>query len=84
MLVASALGVYSKDSDHLDSVTTTRSTKRNANYSQPIFLLLDQNCYKRENIKCTHTKKQKLKKQETIKRKDVYENLLKKSHISKR
>lgn len=84
MLVASALGMDSKDSDHLDSVTTTRSTERNVNYSQPICPLSDQNCYKRENIKCTHTEKQKLKKQETIKRKDVYENLLKKSHISKR
>ncbi|KAM5254534.1 LOW QUALITY PROTEIN: tudor domain-containing protein 15 [Hipposideros larvatus] len=86
MLVASGLVRYSKDSDHLDAVTfTTGYTKIECKLqSKPIGPLSDQNCYNREHINCTHTEKRKPKKQETIKRKDVHKNLLRKSHISKR
>ncbi|XP_048078821.1 tudor domain-containing protein 15 [Ursus arctos] len=85
MLVASGLAVYSKGSDSLkDGVTTTGSTKIQYQLqSKPVFPLLDQNCYKRENISCTCTEKQKLK-EKTVKRKEVYKNLLRKSHISER
>lgn len=84
MLVAAGLAVYSKDSDHLDAVTITGSSKIHCTLqSKPICSLSDQNCYKRENINHTCTEKQTPKKQETVKRKDVYKNLLK-SHIRKR
>ncbi|KAI5244398.1 Tudor Domain-Containing Protein 15 [Manis pentadactyla] len=84
MLVASGLVVYSKCSDHLDAVTTTGSNKTCYKLqSKPVCPVLDQNCYKRENTSCTCTEKQKLK-QKTIKRKDVYKNLLRKSCMSKR
>ncbi|VCW50299.1 unnamed protein product [Gulo gulo] len=85
LLVASGLAVYSKDSDPLnDGGTTTGPTKVQYQLqSKPILPLLDENCYKRENISCTCTEKQKLK-EKTVKRKEVYKNLLKKSRISKR
>ncbi|KAF3826389.1 hypothetical protein GH733_008914 [Mirounga leonina] len=84
MLVASGLAVYSKDSDPLnDGVSTTGATKiQHQLQSKPIFPLLDQNCYKRENISCTCTEKQKLK-EKTVKRREVYKSLLK-SRVSKR
>lgn len=84
MLVASGLAVYSKGSDHLDAVTTTGSNKTCYKLqSKPVCPVLDQNCYKRENTSCTCTEKQKLR-QKTIKRKDVFKNLLRKSRMSKR
>lgn len=51
--------------------------------SKPIFPLLDQNCYKKQNINFTCTEKQKCK-QKSTKRKDVCKNLLRKICISKR
>ncbi|XP_004418664.1 PREDICTED: tudor domain-containing protein 15 [Ceratotherium simum simum] len=85
MLVASGFAVYSEDSDNLDAVTTPGSTKIPYKLeSKPVCPLLDQNCYQRENINCTCTEKQKLKKQKPVKGKDVCKNLLRKSHISKR
>lgn len=84
-LVASGLAVYSKGSNHLDAVTATGSAAvRYKLQGKPVCPLLDQNCYKRENINCTCIEKQKVTKQKTIKRKDVYKNLLRKNHISKR
>nr|XP_014721892.2 tudor domain-containing protein 15 [Equus asinus] len=84
MLVASGRAVYSKESDHLDAVTH-RSTKIWYKLqSEPAFPVLDQNCYKRENINCACTEKQKLRKKKPIKRKDVCKNFLRKSRISKR
>ncbi|XP_059516659.1 tudor domain-containing protein 15 [Myotis daubentonii] len=85
ILVAYGLAVYSKDSDHLDAVTTTGSTKIQYKLQKRhVYSLLDHSCYKRENINCTCTEKQKLKKQKTIKRKYVCKNPLSKSHVSKR
>ncbi|XP_075856692.1 tudor domain-containing protein 15 [Microcebus murinus] len=85
MLVASGHAVYSKNSAHLDAVTATGSTKTQYKLkSNPICPLSDQNCYKKENINCTCTEKQKPKIQKSIKRKNVYKNLLRKSRISKR
>nr|XP_045367864.1 tudor domain-containing protein 15 [Camelus bactrianus] len=85
MLVAYGLAIYSKDSDYLDAVTATGSTKIQYKLkSKPICPLLHQNYYKRETINCVCTEKQKLKNQKTMKRKDVYKSLLRKSHISKR
>ncbi|XP_044782141.1 tudor domain-containing protein 15 isoform X1 [Bubalus bubalis] len=82
VLVASGLAIYSKDSAHLDTVTTTGSIEvQYKSESKPICQLLDQNNYKIENINCTRTEKQVLKNQKTIKRKDVYKHLLRKSHI---
>lgn len=85
MLVDSGLAIYSKDSDHLNAVTATGSTKiQYKSKSKPVCQLLDQSYYKRESMNCMCTEKQKLKRQKTIKRKDVCKNLLKKNHISKR
>ena len=84
MLVASGLGIYSKDSAHLDAVTTGSVEVQYKSESKPICQLLDQNNYKMENINCTCTEKQVLKNLKTIKRKDVYKHLLRKSHISRR
>ncbi|XP_045700294.1 tudor domain-containing protein 15 [Phyllostomus hastatus] len=79
VLVTSGLAVYSEDSDHLD-ITPIGSTKIQYELQRkPICPLLGHNCYKRENIHCSCTKKQKLKKQKTVKRKDVCKNLLRKS-----
>ncbi|KAK2493266.1 hypothetical protein MC885_004093 [Smutsia gigantea] len=84
ILVASGLAMYSKDSDHFDAVTTTGSDKTHYKLqSKPVCPVLDQSCYKRENTSCMCTEKQKVK-QKTIKRKDVYKNLLRKSRMSKR
>ncbi|XP_077607183.1 tudor domain-containing protein 15 [Crocuta crocuta] len=85
MLVVSGLAVYSKDSDHLnDGVSTTGSTEIQYQLqSKPIFPLLDQNCYKGENASCIHTEKQKLK-EKTVKKKEVYKTLLRKSNINTR
>ncbi|XP_057599384.1 tudor domain-containing protein 15 [Hippopotamus amphibius kiboko] len=84
MLVASGLAVYSKDSDHLDAATPTESTKiQYKSESKPICQLSDQSYYRRESLNYMCTEKQKVK-QKTIKRKNVYKNLLRKSHISKR
>ncbi|CAI9174645.1 unnamed protein product [Rangifer tarandus platyrhynchus] len=85
MLVASGFAIYSKDSVHLDAVTTTGSVEvQYKSEGKPICQLLDRNNYKIENINCTCTEKQVLKNQKTIKRKDVYKHLLRKSHISRR
>ncbi|XP_037668690.1 tudor domain-containing protein 15 [Choloepus didactylus] len=85
MLVASGLAKYSKDSALLDAITTTGSTEIQYKLqSKPICPLLDQNCYKKENINFTCTVKQKVQKQKPIRKKDVCKTLLKKSHISKR
>lgn len=79
VLVASGLAMYSKDSDHLDA-TSIGSTKIQYKLQRkPICPLLGHSCYKREHINCSRTKKQKLKKQKTVKRKDVCKNLLRKS-----
>ncbi|DAA24499.1 TPA: tudor-like [Bos taurus] len=85
VLVASGLAIYSKDSAHLDAVTTTGSIEvQYKSESKPICQLLDQNNSKIENINCTCTEKQVLKNQKTIKRKDIYKHLLRKSHITRR
>nr|XP_013212809.2 tudor domain-containing protein 15 [Ictidomys tridecemlineatus] len=85
ILVASGLAMYSKDSAHLDAITTTGSTKIQYKLqNKPFCALLDQNCFRKEHINCTCAENQKLKKQKPIKRKDVYKSLLRKIHIRKK
>ncbi|KAM9201419.1 tudor domain-containing protein 15 [Dugong dugon] len=84
-LVAHGLARYSEDSADLDAITTTGSTKIQYKLqSKPISPVLDQHCCKKENTNFTCSEKQKLKKQKPGQRKDVYKNLLRKSHIGKR
>ncbi|XP_047377783.1 tudor domain-containing protein 15-like isoform X2 [Sciurus carolinensis] len=85
ILVASGLAMYSKDSAHLDAITTTGSTKIQYKLqSKPFCALLDQNCHKKEHINCICTENQKLKKQKPIKRKDGHKSLLRERHIRKK
>ncbi|XP_077008324.1 tudor domain-containing protein 15 isoform X2 [Tamandua tetradactyla] len=84
MLVTSGLAVYSKDSA-LEAITAPGSTITQCKLqSKTICPLLDQNCYKKENTNLTCTDKQNVQKQKAVQKKDVYKNLLRKSHIAKR
>ncbi|CAK7297243.1 Tudor domain-containing protein 15 [Vulpes lagopus] len=84
VLVASGFAAYCKDSDRLnDEVSTGSTTVQPQLQGKPLFPLLDQNCYRRENISCACSEKQR-QKGRTVKRKEVYQNLLRKSCIRKR
>ncbi|XP_012781697.2 tudor domain-containing protein 15 [Ochotona princeps] len=77
LLVASGLAVYSKDLVNIEGISAPAST--NIHYifqSEAVCPLLDQK-------QCV-TGKQNLKKQKPAKRKGVYNNLLRKSKVSKR
>ncbi|XP_069925472.1 tudor domain-containing protein 15 isoform X1 [Oryctolagus cuniculus] len=85
LLVASGLAVYSKDSANIDAVTATESTEIQYKFQTDVICpSLDKNHFEGENINCICTEKQKLRKQKLTKRKDTYNSLLRKSHVSKR
>ncbi|XP_036891373.1 tudor domain-containing protein 15 [Sturnira hondurensis] len=80
ILVASGLAVYSEDSHHLDVASVGATKMQYELQKKPIFPLFGHNCYKGESINRSRTKKQKPRKQKTVKRKDACKNLLRKSH----
>ncbi|XP_004609454.2 tudor domain-containing protein 15 [Sorex araneus] len=85
VLVASGFAMYSKNSGYCDTITTSANTKIQYKlHSQPIGSLLEKNCYKRETVNCLCAENQKPRQPKSIKQKDIFKHLLRKSHASKR